>query len=181
MAKESKAAHEGACHRGTSLPYVRPSYTRSLGPQLPAGVHRRLFYCSERPGTVRPGLTWARKDPKWPRIIQNGPGQTCVRIQMGSDPLLYAQGHYGHQTRPFGARSIHRTKNWFPGQIRPVGRLRHGVGRSKNVANKISHNDAFFLFFCPVPTSLILFKTERSWPILGLLDWGLEKRHGPKM
>ena len=47
---------------------------------------------------------WARKAPKWPKITRNGPGQPFGCIRMGSDPLLYARGHYGHQTRPFGAR-----------------------------------------------------------------------------
>ena len=64
--------HEGTRWQGSSLPYVRPYRTLSLGPKILDGACRRPFYCSEQPesGLGRP--QGAHNALKWPKITQNG-------------------------------------------------------------------------------------------------------------
>ena len=109
--------------------------------------------------------------PRRPKITRNGPGQPAGRIRRGCDPLRYARGHWGHRTRPIGARvapgasfflpigpvwgPLTGRKTGFRAELGPAGQAGHGDGGSKNDANKSA-----FHFFVPVPTSLISSKTE---------------------
>ena len=87
---------------GKRLPHVRPYCTRSLGPQLPAGGCRRLFYCSERPGSGLSRPEGAQIAPKWPKITPNRSTQPSGRVQTGSTILPYVRRPQGHETRPLG-------------------------------------------------------------------------------